>query len=315
LNDLETREFVDGNKNNQENISTNENSLTDEDSTGNLTMSKDAPFTSHLSIFSSFDLSLMKSFRNPVIFCSATSQIHQLEKVKEATQNDSIFLKSSHIRQQLDELVIVHTPNDYFYSNKIVWKNLWEKFGKYFYEKLTKVDQNVLLVDQNASLVDQNVVDQNVVDQKVLLKEPVYALCFLPSETKTEYFFNQCLFSDNVYFAHIMNRNEKQSCEPKFMVEGAHVIKTSIRVASSQSTISVGLSMPNHKFIMLATNIFKPFSYLKAFNEMELKDCQYEIAFKVLQQAVGRHARLTKLERENRNLKSKRVVFLNKTKN
>ena len=47
---------------------------------------------------------------------------------------------------------------------------------------------------------------------------------------------------------------------------------------------------------------------------MDAKDGQFESTFKIIQQAIGRHARLTQLEKENPNVLSKRVVLLTKSK-
>lgn len=90
--------------------------------------------------------------------------------------------------------------------------------------------------------------------------------------------------------------------------------RSTVRIGSILSTISVGLTMPDHPFLVISAANFFPNSFLWLYGEMPPEDAKTYLNVQAEVQAIGRTARRTKHERENPSLYAGRVVVLSQSK-
>lgn len=253
-----------------------------------LKFTHEAPFTSRIVLNNTYILQLLNELKSRTLLATATPPYHLMEKIHGEFSKNASFLSSVPFPNKLDEVVIFAAETDYFSNNSKKWKNFWKLFGQSFYKNVTCCEKA-----QKES-------------------EPIYGLMFPSDDTRAKFFVEYCLPLKSEYFTYIKGGFEQVELS-RFIPEGSHKAKYSLRVSSIQSSLSVGLSLPNHKFILAATNIFKPSSFCRAFQGFEVFDAQFLSAYQNFIQAVGRNARKTQEELKNPEKKSIRVIFLSKS--
>lgn len=246
------------------------------------------PFCSYIHINKNLIFYLMENVEKPIIFMTATARPHIVQNAFSSHLKNTALIQSNHTPDKLNEILIISSKTNYFLNNRISWKQLWEDFGNGFYNDLTNVGSDSPDLD------------------------PTYGLLFIPSYSKASLFYKNCLPGRTKYYSLIRGQLENIHVR-KFQTEGPHDSKIAIRVASSQSSLSTGLSLPNHKFMLVGADIFKPYSYLRSYQHLEAKNAQYIETFQTLVQVIGRMSRLTPLEKTNPSVKSKRVLFISKS--
>lgn len=133
---------------------------------------------------------------------------------------------------------------------------------------------------------------------------------FLPSEEKARNFFELGIKNKSRFFTKVTNRNEEFEMA-KFYEKGVNSSKFSCRISSIQSSISCGLNLPNHPFLFVSFDVFRPIVTL--FRHTKTNDvygAQSLDAYYIIKQAIGRIARKTDYEKANPNVPSKRIIFV-----
>ena len=85
------------------------------------------------------------------------------------------------------------------------------------------------------------------------------------------------------------------------------------RIGSNLSTVSVGLNLPEHVFIVAAANIYRPLSTYWKYGSIDLIDARCYEANLALQQAIGRNARKSSIEAKlGENANTSRIALISK---
>lgn len=244
------------------------------------------PFTTSLNLFDMWSLTLLSS-NSVTVFATATPNERHMQNVRLALPNHSTFYEHTKKTQKLDKLFVVFSNVDYFGNVKKTWRDLWEEFGDHFYRTITL-----------PSLQEKN-------------DEGDYALMLLPSEKKTQLFFNRGIKTKSKYFTMISNRHELFD-SGYFREGGMQKAKFSCRLASLHSSISSGLNLPNHPFLFVSFNVYKPIFTLFRHKNQTVISGQTLDAYSVLKQGIGRIARKSDFEKQNPQRKANRVLFVSK---
>lgn len=251
-----------------------------------ISQSSAPPFTTYLNLFDKWSLLLLLK-NNITLFISATPNERHYNNLQKAFPDQVEFIDYVKHSDPLDKLYVVLSNVDYFANARPTWKNLWQEFGDYYFQQITK-------------------------PSKVKKNEYDYALLLLPSEKKAKFFFERGIPNKSPFFSKVANKYE--FFESGYFKEGGLLSsRFSVRVASIQSSISCGLNLPNHPFLFVSFNVFKPmFTLYKRGNSTSVVSAQTLDAYSILKQGIGRIARKSQYEKENKEERSTRILFVSK---
>ena len=98
-----------------------------------------------------------------------------------------------------------------------------------------------------------------------------------------------------------------------FQRDGSVAEKFCVRIGSALSTIGLGLNLPNHLFMMISANIYKPSSTRWQYKFFSAVDTKFYQSMQAIIQSAGRICRLTKDEEVLYDLtgksNAKRILF------
>lgn len=209
------------------------NSSENSPSEGTLKFPSSPIFTSTLNYTNMWPLLLLLQNKRTVLL-SATYSLPNSHSLHENLPSSSSFFKLNFPQPKLKRAFVFHTKNDYYSSSKSSWKTMWGIFGNYFYENLTKLDGVLGLL-----ITPSNRWAQNFYKNNLPTKKPFYSLV---TSTKEAYGGVDDNFID----------------ESSFDPSGSLKTRYCLRVCSVYSTVSVGLNLPQHKFIVCSLNNYKP---------------------------------------------------------
>mgnify|MGYP006280044127 FL=1 len=224
---------------------------------------------------------------------SATYSIPVTHNLNKNLPTTSAFFKLNSEQPKLKRAFIFHTRNDYYNPNKTSWRSMWSSFGYYFYQNLTKPFDVLGLL-----ITPSNRWAQNFYKNNLPTKKPFFSLV---TSTKEAYGGSDDSFID----------------ESTFEPSGPLKTRYCLRVCSVYSTVSVGLNLPEHKFIVCSLNNYKPSVALNHYSNLEDSNINtfhansYESLMSV-NQSISRNARLSSSERDGIS-NSVRVYFLTKS--
>jgi hypothetical protein len=251
-----------------------------------ISYTSDAPFTTNITIFEGLPLDLLVSLpTKSVIATSATLPNYVVSLIKDEYDEKVNVLKAESNIPKINKLYLFTTDIDYYQNRRQSWRNMWENFGDFFYNKITKKST------------------------KSEGDDSTYGLILVPTNRIAKSFYGTNLPSNSQHFSIIKGSWERFSNAP-FNKKGSQTASYCLRVASIQSSLGAGLNLPNHKFLMIGAEVFKPYSTLFKHPNIEVCDARKVDAYLQLVQGIGRIGRKSKSELENPEIETSRVCFL-----
>lgn len=241
---------------------------------------KEVCFTSELTLFSMPELYILSHFQT-VILLSATYSAAMISQIYNYFDNIN-FIDIPNMQPKLKKLVLISSHIDWFANKKPEWQQGWGSLAEHFKEN-----------------VWGDVDDNN--DHK-------HGLLLTPTNDQAERFFQYGINTKKELFSLIKGTEERTSTNRHYMQDeitdsNAFVISPGdaskvFRISSILSTVSVGLNMPQHVFIIASANTYKPISTVWKYGDVNLNDARnYETIMSLLQ-AIGRNARRSEQEKE-----------------
>lgn len=236
-------------------------------------MIKELPFTTQMTSSNILDFLILAKF-NQTNIASATYSFVTISPILASIENLRWIQLSSN-QPKLDKIILLKSNLDWFTQHSEDHQEAWADFGSFFYENFSKGNES--------------------------LEGRKFGLLLAPDNRTAEGFYTHGIKNEGKKFFTLIKASTEESelKESKtFEVAPDLGSEMSFRIGSTLSTISVGLNMPQHVFIIAAANTYKPLSTIWQYGDIGTKDARnYEIANSLIQ-AIGRCARRTELEKK-----------------
>lgn len=265
--------------------------------TKKIIFTSDVPFTTDLNYYFLGNFAKFKKFRTAA-FLSATYSL-PVSKILQQCVENLAFLEFKSNLESLDRMVFIKSDVDWYGNTKDNWSDAWTNFADFFYKTYVK---------------------------NIVKEERKYGLFLAPSNLSGKYFFDAnvkkselwCyVVSDKESFKSPKNFTDYEDGQETYVEQTRYKPKPDdiesriFRIGSGLSTMSVGINLPEHSFVVAAANAFRPLSSLWKYGNIPVIDIRnYEVCL-ALSQSIGRVARKSLYEKEN-NLFTGRCVLVSK---
>jgi hypothetical protein len=251
------------------------------------TFSSEAPFCFNFVSFSLQDVFVMQRLKKVVLLSATHSELY-LNQMQNAFPK-AVFPSFESERPPLDLLVLVESSQDMFSSHQPEWKEGWQQFAAHY----------------NTEFISGKDDDARK-----------FCLLLLASNAIAEKWFKMAVSKPSDYFTAITASDERDSQDlvshGEFNIDpGSYADRATIRSASILSTVSVGLNMPNHPFLIISAANYIPTSFLWLYGNVRPNDSKAYVNIQAQLQAIGRIARRTPFETRTKAFTGRVVVLSN----
>ncbi len=247
-----------------------------ESNTTYITYAAGAPFCSHITGFNALPFYVLGTLpEKSVTAVSATIPAHLIPLIKEEYDDKINFLKVKSNISKINKLYFFTFDLNYYQNLRVSWRKMWENFGNFFYNEIPEKSATSLGDD-----------------------DCTYGLMLAPTNRIAEVFYKTNIPSSSQHFSLIKGSWER-FFSASFNKKGSQEASYCLRIASIQSSLGAGLNLPNHKFLMIGADVFKPYSTLFKHKDIGTFDARIVDAYLQLVQGIGRIGRKSKMESEN----------------